>query len=66
MTNWYICLSFSYIFPFWYFVPRKIWQPRLDRESWSTDNGLLSRLTGLQNALTGLGGDVQGGNLKIF
>jgi hypothetical protein len=26
---WYICGHLVYLSPFWYFVPRKIWQPWL-------------------------------------
>jgi hypothetical protein len=27
MGIWYIMWEFGIFFPFWYFVPRKIWQP---------------------------------------
>jgi hypothetical protein len=27
MVIWYILWSFGIFFPFWYVVPRKIWQP---------------------------------------
>jgi hypothetical protein len=27
MTIWYILWPFGIFFPFWYVVPRKIWQP---------------------------------------
>jgi hypothetical protein len=27
MTIWYILWSLGAFFPFWYFAPRKIWQP---------------------------------------
>jgi hypothetical protein len=27
IAMWYVCRNFVTFFPFWVFVPRKIWQP---------------------------------------
>jgi hypothetical protein len=38
MVIWYILLPFGIFFPFWFVVPRKIWQP--NRQASNFGNGL--------------------------